>query len=315
MLATVVRSGMVESWHEGAVAVVDDAGQLIAHSGDLGRTFFIRSASKPFQATISQELGAGLNQPALAVACSSHDGHPVQVAYVTSMLTQAGLGESNLGCPPDRPLSSAADRRLLAAGQRQPSRLLHNCSGKHAAMLRACVAQGWPLESYLEPNHPLQVAITAFLQEVTGEKVEPVGTDGCGAPVHRVTVVGMARAFSQLAVSTRLRPALEAMHNYPRLTSGMRHLDADIGIWFDGAAKRGAEGNIGVALRGRLGLAAKSWDGSGRGVNVAVVEAFRQLGVLSSTAPGALDGHAQPLVLGGGREVGRVVPVLQLKIP
>ena len=36
-----------------------------------------------------------------------------------------------------------------------------NCSGKHAAMLATCVANGWPTETYLDADHPLQRAIAA----------------------------------------------------------------------------------------------------------------------------------------------------------
>ena len=41
-----------------------------------------------------------------------------------------------------------------------------NCSGKHAAMLAACVARGWPLAGYLDPEHPLQ-------REVRGDPRAP----------------------------------------------------------------------------------------------------------------------------------------------
>ena len=44
-----------------------------------------------------------------------------------------------------------------------------NCSGKHAAMLSACVAAGWPTAGYLERDHPLQQAIEARLAEAAGE--------------------------------------------------------------------------------------------------------------------------------------------------
>ncbi len=312
MLANVIRSGVVESWHDGALAAVGPDGSILVAVGELDRKFFIRSSAKPFQATICQELGADLHDIALAIACSSHDGDPVHVAHVRQMLDSAGLDENQLQCPPAWPLSAASTRRLAVAGVSRPAAVYNNCSGKHTAMLRACRAQGWPTETYLQPEHPLQTVITEFLRELTGENVEPVGVDGCGAPVHQVTVVGLAGAFRHLACSARLRPALTAMHRYPRLVSGMGNLDAELGIWLNGAAKRGAEGCLGVAVTERFGVGGKAWDGANRAVNVATVEALRRLGVLSSIAPGVLDDFAQPAVLGGGREVGKVVPAFNL---
>ncbi len=32
----------------------------------------------------------------------------------------------------------------------------NNCSGQHAAMLGLAVIHGWPVDSYLDPSHPLQ---------------------------------------------------------------------------------------------------------------------------------------------------------------
>ncbi|MGH8874399.1 MAG: asparaginase, partial [Acidimicrobiia bacterium] len=95
-----VRAGVVEATHEGAVAAVASGGSLIAGSGDLARRFFYRSATKPIQAMACQELGAGLGGEQLAVACASHEGEPVHVALVAEMLAEAGLSESDLGCPP-----------------------------------------------------------------------------------------------------------------------------------------------------------------------------------------------------------------------
>ena len=45
-----------------------------------------------------------------------------------------------------------------------------NCSGKHAAMLSACVAAGWPTAGYLERDHPLQQAIEAGWPRRPGDR-------------------------------------------------------------------------------------------------------------------------------------------------
>ena len=83
----------------------------------------------------------------------------------------AGLGPDDLGCPPRPAASTSATKAAWLVDGRAPERLAMNCSGKHAAMLSACVAAGWPTEGYLDRDHPLQQAIEARLGEAAGEPV------------------------------------------------------------------------------------------------------------------------------------------------
>ncbi len=313
MLARVIRSGLVEAFHEGAVAASLADGTLVAAAGNVARPFYFRSAAKPFQATVAQELGAALSLEQLAISCASHGGQPVHEALVRSMLAEFDLDEGALRCPPAWPRTPAAGRRLAAAGHRRPRPMWHNCSGKHAAMLRACRAQGWPIEDYDDPGHPLQRAVTSTMGDVTGEDPTPVGRDGCGLPVFRVSTVGVARAFARLATDDRFREAWNAMHRFPTLVSDAGEPDAAIATWIDAAAKQGAEGCMGVAVRDRMGVAVKCWDGAMRGAAVGMVEALRQLGLLVGATDGYLDSVAMPEVRGGESIVGAVEPALELK--
>lgn len=312
LFATSIRSGLVETFHEGTVAVVDDDGSLLASYGDIDRPFFARSAAKPFQATISQDGGADLDPLELAMACASHRGFPVHVALVESMLARVGLGESHLRCPADWPSHPAAQRLAANGGTRTPRRIWHNCSGKHAGFLRACVAQGWPLDTYLSPEHPLQRRVVELATELGGVKVEPVGVDGCGAPVLRTTARAMALMYARLGAETRFAPVYTAMHRYPALVGSNGEGDTEIATSLDAVAKGGAAGCLGVAVGGRFGLAVKSWDGSGTVASAVAVEALRQLGVLNPTATRTLETVAKPPLLGGGVEVGRVEPGFDL---
>lgn len=304
---------MVETSHQGAVAVVGVDGSLQAAFGDIDRPFFIRSSAKPFQATVSQEAGADLSPLELAIACASHRGFPAHVALVSSVLTGAGLDESALLCPFDWPLAPEAQRIVVRAGTREPKRIWHNCSGKHAGFLRACVAQGWPIETYLAPDHPLQQRVIAFVSEVGEYDVQPVGVDGCGAPVLRTTVKAMALMFSRLAAESRLAGAFESMHRYPSLVGANGAGDTEIAIAIHAAAKGGAAGCVGVAVDGRFGIAVKSWDGLGSVANIAAVSALGQIGVLTPTAAAALDPIVRPPVLGGEERVGSFESRLRLE--
>ncbi|HEY6635646.1 MAG TPA: asparaginase [Acidimicrobiia bacterium] len=314
MLAEQVRSGLVETSHDGAVAIVDETGSLIARHGDIDRPFFLRSAAKPFQALVSMQAGAGLSPLELAMASSSHRGFPVQIALVGAMLESVGLDESMLGCPADWPIHPTAARLVARSGATVPRRIWHNCSGKHAGFLRACVGSGWPVDSYLDPAHPLQERVVATVSELGGHPADPVGVDGCGAPVLRTTARAMATMFARLAVDPDLSDVLAAMHRYPALIGGNGEGDTEMAIASDVVAKGGAAGCVGVAVRGRLGVAVKSWDGLGTVANIGAIAALEQLGVLSPTGRAALAPLASPVVLGGGRPVGLVHPVFTLEM-
>lgn len=311
MLARQIRSGLIETYHDGAVAVCGDEG-LIASHGDIDRPFYLRSSAKPFQAFVSQEAGAGLGSLELAMACASHRGCPVQVALVESILAAACLDESALRCPHAWPLSSVATGFVPTPGAGEKRRIWHNCAGKHAGFLRACVARGWPIESYVDPDHPLQRRVIAVVSELGDHPVEPVGVDGCGVPVLRTTSRAMATMFARLAADATLEEVFTAMHRYPALVGANGEGDSEIAIATNSAAKSGAAGCIGVAVSRRFGVAVKSWDGSGLVAGLAAASTLQQLGVLSGPGAAALDPVLHPPVLGGGRPVGRFEPAFEL---
>jgi L-asparaginase II len=295
------------------VVVCRPDGTLVASSGEIDRPFFLRSSAKPFQAFVSQTLGADLAPTELAVACGSHRGEPVHVALVEAILTRRGLDASMLLCPPDWPLYRDAALRLARSGESKPRRLWHNCSGKHAAFLAACAARGWPLESYLDPSHPLQTEVVSLVSELGGYDVTPVGVDGCGAPVLRTTARAMATLFARLAAESELRPVFQVMHRYPALVGGTGAGDTAIAVSTSGIAKGGAQGCLGVALEEGLGVAVKSWDGLGQVATVGAVAALGSLGRLTATAQTHLEPFGRPPVLGGDEPVGELVPRLRLR--
>jgi len=295
------------------VAVVSADGSLIAHSGDIDRPFFLRSAAKPFQAAIAQESGAGLQPVELALAAASHDGEPVHVAIVEMMLSAAGLSTANLRCPPSWPLSAEAIGRLRASGARGPRQVWHSCSGKHAGWLRACAARGWPLTGYLSPDHPVQALIADYVTELGGHPVAPVGVDGCGAPTLRTTTRVMALLYARLATIPELRSVYRVMHRYPALVSGTGNCDSQVAVALNVVAKRGAAGCIGLAVEGRLGIAVKAWDGTESVAGAALMATLDALGELSPLVAGRLEPFARPPVLGGGEKVGELEMSLGLK--
>ena len=298
-----VRTGLTESIHDVAVCAVDAKGNELYRSGDPDRPLFYRSAVKPLQATVALEAGVELPPEHVAVASSSHSGWPVHIAIIRSMLAGVGLDEGALRCPAVWPLSQGARDLQLGRGIRAPKRIFHNCSGKHAAMLAACVTQGWPTESYLEPDHPLQRRIIDLVAEVTGISPEPVGVDGCGAPTLRGSVRGLATAFAQLSSASRFERATDAISRFPALVADSARPDGHLARWWGGPVKVGAEGQIGIGRHG-VGIATKARAGGSDVAVAAVIAAAHDLGLLPEAMRVGLASEVAPPVLGGGIPVG-----------
>lgn len=295
------------------VSVSRPDGSLVAWHGDIDRPFFLRSSAKPFQAYVSQTSGAGLEPIQLTMAAASHRGLPVHVALIESILEDADLSASDLQTPPDWPVSGESGFYLAREGETSPRRIWHNCSGKHAGFLRACVAQGWPTDTYLSSSHPLQKRIVKVVSELGEHPVEPVGVDGCGAPVLRTTARAMSLLFARLASAAGFEEVRTAMHRYPALIASNGEGDTSISVAINAVAKVGAQGCVGVAVGDRLGVAVKSWDGLMDIAVVGAVAALDAMGELSKSAATYLEKVGRPDVSGGGEVVGSTQSRLELE--
>jgi L-asparaginase II len=306
--ARTIRSGLVESTHPWSAVVVDASGTTHWQAGDPDRPLYYRSAVKALQATIGVEAGWAPPREHLAVACSSHSGTPAHIAIVRQILEDVGLGLGSLRCPPALPHGGSSLRMAMAAG-RTPHPVFHNCSGKHAGFLAACVTQGWPTKTYLTPDHPLQRRIADLLIEMTGDRGTHVGIDGCGAPTLGGTIRGLARAFARLSIEPRFARARDAVSTYPALTSGNDRPDGRLAMWWGGPAKGGAQGVMAAGRHG-IGIATKSHGGSITVAVLAMLEVSASLGLLPDAALDALEPDRRPVVLGGGAPVGATTATL-----
>ena len=307
VLAEVVRSGFVESRHHGSAVVIGPQGDVVASVGDVESPVFPRSANKPMQTVGALNCGLDVNDPAdLAIGSASHRGEPFHIARVSALLEHAGLTARDLRCPSAYPSDDEAHRAVLAAGG-TATRLQMNCSGKHAAMLSTCVSAGLPLSTYLDPEHELQQANRAAVEELTGEKIAAVGTDGCGAPLYAFPLMGLARAFLRLVDSdegSRPRRVADAMRARPDLVSGTHGFDTKIMEAIPGLlAKGGAEAIQAVAIPGVGAIAIKIDDGGQRACPPVTVSALRTLTGLDVDAT-VLDDLARSPVKGGNRTGG-----------
>jgi L-asparaginase II len=308
VLARVVRSDVVEGEHHGsAVALSADGGAVLTLGSPLSPVF-PRSANKPLQAVAMLHAGLALDGQLLALAVASHSGERFHCDGVERILAGAGLDPSVLGNVADLPLDPQERLAWQRAG-REPTRTASNCSGKHAAMLAVCVENDWPLETYLEPDHPLQRLVAETVRDLAGESVAATGVDGCGAPLFSVSLVGLARAFARIASappgSAEHRVA-EAIRTYPEWVGGTGRDVTELVRGVPGlVAKDGAEGVYAAALPDGRAAAVKVSDGAERARGVVMAALLMRLGVDTPV----LHEQASRPVYGGGVAVGSVESV------
>jgi L-asparaginase II len=297
ILATVIRSDIAESLHLGHLIVLNSDGSPYLSKGSPELRIFPRSAVKSLQASAMLKAGLTVSDEELAIICSSHSGSQNHINLIIKMLEKRDIPISQLKNAGDLPLG---EKEKIDWGQKGASQLAHNCSGKHAGMLITCKQNGWDMNSYLDINHPLQVAIKNEIEELAGEIVGTASIDGCGAPLFALSLIGLAKSFSNLVKSKDLvhKQIISACTAYPELVAGdgrltTRMMRAVHGLFM----KEGAEGIEVCALSDGRVIAIKIIDGSWRPVAPIIMEIFKRWGVEMPDESMKIYGGAQ--VIGG----------------
>ena len=305
-LVDVRRGPLTESRHRVAMCAVNASGRTLLELGTVDVPVFLRSAAKPFIAAAAVRGGAvdafGFDERELALMCASHAAEPEHVEGVLSMLRKAEIPPSALQC----------------GGT--PSALYNNCSGKHAGILAFAKHIGAPLETYLEPENPVQVEILALCSRAIREPLtaDRIAIDGCGIPVFATSLRRAAHAFARLATLDDLEPrdrdalarVRAAMVAHPWQVSGTGRFDTMLISASRGAivGKGGAEGVHASALVAqRAGLVLKVVDGNSRAVPAAALAALERLEALEPAVTEALAAFRdQPVRNVAGRIVGSI---------
>lgn len=304
VLTEVWRGPYREATHRGSVVVTSPEGATLLAVGSVDTPTLPRSALKPIQAIAMLRNGLDVTGAQLALVGASHSGEAFHLAAVADLLAGCGLGVDALATTPGLPLDESALLDWAAAGHRHEP-LAHNCSGKHAGMLRTCVRAGWATDGYLAVDHPLQLAIRSTLDEFIGERVGDPVVDGCGAPAFAVSLEGLARAFGAMASAAEgpARAIADAFRLHPEYASGTRRDEVTFHREVPGLiCKLGAEGAFAAGLADGTGIAVKIADGNHRGNVPVLVGILRALGLSTPT----LDTLQPHPVLGHGVPVGRV---------
>ncbi|MCP9774325.1 asparaginase [Cyanobium sp. WAJ14-Wanaka] len=268
-----LRNGIAESRHRVHAVVCDGRGRVLMRAGDPQQLSFVRSALKPFQATVFVASGAAdqckCGERGLAIACASHAGTAMHAREAFKVLWGAELESDQLQCPIPECGSSALE---------------HNCSGKHAAFLATCRRMGWSSESYLQKDHPLQQEILKRVAEMLGLPPEELvsARDDCGAPTLQLQLAQMALLYAHLGAGAQadLERLSRAMLAHPELVAGEGRFDTKVMRSGHGQvlSKGGAEGIQCLSRVGEgMGVAIKVEDGSARAKHAVALHLLEQL--------------------------------------
>jgi len=269
--ATLIRGSKIESIHKIHAVVSDKKGRVLMCAGNPEYKSFVRSALKPFQAIpfVSSGAASKINNDlkSIALACGSHSGSKLHTREAFKILWEYDI-----------------DINYLKCSKSGTSPLLHNCSGKHAAFLATCKKMGWPLDSYLTGDHPLQVEISRIISELLEiPKSEIIAErDDCGAPTLYLKIIEMSKLYSILSSSenAELEQISRAITTNPIMISDNNKFDTEIIKASHGQVigKGGAEGiQCLCKINEGIGLALKVEDGSKRAKHAVGLHLLKQL--------------------------------------
>jgi L-asparaginase II len=304
---------VVESVHSGHLVVVGPDGEVVAAIGDPGVVTFVRSTVKPIQATACLELLAPADRPAgaaLAVTWASHRGEDHHLEAVEAVLAASGTPAEELTCPPA--VAEATPGRL-------PTRLQHNCSGKHALFALAGAALGVRGPSLLDPDGPLQRVVLGEVAGLLGPTPH-LGVDGCGAPAVTAPLLALARAYVAVTGAERFAAVREAGLAAPLLVGGTGRAESAL-LAAGVVAKPGAEGVFAAgwhSAEGPYALAVKVADGAGRAAAASAAAVVAGAGVVPPetwTPPPPLGGGCPQGVLRPSPELASLLTHLPSRTP
>jgi L-asparaginase II len=297
ILVEVTRGVLTESVHRGDIAVVDRSGKVLYYAGDPYKLTCMRSAAKPIQVLPVILSGAaerfGFTDAEISLMCASHYGENFHVKTVEEILKKIGLGTEDLLCGTTTSINASYALELARSGvELTPAHC--DCSGKHGGILAICVHKGYDLKSYNMPSHQVQKEILESVAYMCGLKPGEIilGMDGCTVPVFGMPLYNMALAFARLVNPDGLDKnykdacgrVFKAMNSSPEMVSGTEGFCSELIKNTNGklVGKIGAEAVycVGIKQKG-IGIAVKIEDGNVRAIPAAVMQALKDLDILS----------------------------------
>jgi L-asparaginase II len=328
-IVRICRGSITESIHRVHLAVVNAQGALLHGAGDPQLLTFARSTAKLIQALPVIESGAaehfGLQDAEISLCCASHNGEAEHASTAQGILGKLGFHHEYLQCGAHEPYHAPTAKAMRERGE-APTTLHNNCSGKHSGMLALCAHLGASPDTYMSIQHPVQqlmLEAVCAMSDMPKPQMQ-LGIDGCGVPVFGMPINHLALAFARLGRpdgvpqkrANACQRIVAAVRKYPQFLAGSDRFDTRLIEVTSGRiiGKMGAEGIFALTIPEQgLGFVLKIEDGNQRAMYPAVVEALKQLSLLSESEISELASFHAPTVHNWqGTEVGIIRPDFQL---
>ena len=303
---SVNRGTLEESQHEINSVVINQENKVLFQSGEMDKSYCLRSTLKPFQCAASLEKGTdikyNLSQKEIATTCASHHGEEEHINTVRSILKKINLTENSLECGFHLPLNKENKAKLYSK-EIKHSNIYNNCSGKHSGLLAMIKNLGFKTNGYINHDHPIHKHINRYIESLSGARPKHFATDGCSLPTPYFNLFTLASMYIKLISAPQgstLSKVFNAMTKFPKMVSGTKGFDTFFMQTFKGKAvsKGGAEGMQAIAIKtgngGYVSLALKVSDGNHRGNYVSCVKILEHLNIINQEESKELSTFIKP---------------------
>ena len=297
MRALLRRGNFTESIHNIKCYLGSVNDETLYSTEDDNDIIYPRSAIKIFQgipfATSKAIYLFNLNKKQVALSCSSHCGEKFHIKELKNWLEKTKLKPSDLKCGIHNPIDEKSSEEIFRANLKS-FQVHNNCAGKHLAMLSSCLVNNYPIENYLDFDHPHQNNIRNIFNKFTENKIikNNYGIDGCNAPQYAFKIKNLVTALKNLfnsydgnfEYSENVKFIINSILDNPLFIGGTKNLDSNL-IKISNKkifCKGGAEG-VFLFLHLKKGIfgVLKVIDGNERVLPSALYALFKKLKILT----------------------------------
>lgn len=208
-----------------------------------------RSLLKPFQAwAVNSRNPIARTEPFWALVVASHSGQARHLEQLSQLAKTLCVAPEELMCPATFPMD--AEVAFQMRHDHEPASGLHHpCAGKHLNIVGLAKHLKLEAKNYIDPNHPLQQGIRAFIEERIGLACQ-WATDSCGLPAAVMPAGALLKLWQMFAKDDSVS-AVEIKKVWvkdPILAGGVGRLDTELMQALPGQilAKEGADGLLAV---------------------------------------------------------------------
>lgn len=249
--------------------------RVIESTGETGHyPFYLRDCATPLISTLLIDYGMDINynmtDEEISICCAFHSEEELHKKVEKGLIEKIGLNESLIKYANSTENSNTVKADLFN----------RSCAGKHIMLQGLCKMNGWELENYLEPEHPIQLKIKERIIDLCKLKHRfPITVDYCGSPCMSMPLENILWGYLSVFTNPRYQKITNAFLNYPNLIGGNDRLDTKIMSYSNNIIAKTGEGGLCVVvnLEKQEGFIVKISDCDKEALEAVVVKSLKNL--------------------------------------